>query len=328
MKNCLVLLACCAVLLAVFSAAVPAGYEGIRVKGNKILANDGEEIVLRGVNKMFVWTDKNGLTMGEIAKTRANCVRIVWTMKDGTPEELEALIEMAAGFGMIPMIEVHDKTCKWDDAVFEDITAYWTSPAMVEIIRKHENYLLLNYGNEIGDWKTTVSDYNERYIKAVKKLRKAGIRVPIVIDAGKCGQDINNYYASAPEILKNDPMQNIILSVHMWWTDNDPVRIQDAISAVSYTDAPLIVGEFASKGMGCASDIAYRAIIEECEKNKIGWLAWSWGPGNQDCSEMDMTKDGKFDTLYGWGKEVAVESAYSIKNTSVKPSFMNKYIKD
>lgn len=312
-------------LLVLFAFIACAGEKeaaGIYVKGNKIYAPDGEEIILRGVNKMFVWTDREGNSIPEIAKTGANSVRIVWTMKDGNYEGLDKLIEKCAANKMIPIVELHDATCKWDEELFKQLTAWWTAPEMIAIAKKHQKYLMINYGNEIGDWKTTVAGYNKKYTAAVKAMRKAGIHVPIIIDAGKCGQDMNNYYAGAEEILNADPDKNIIFSIHMWWTDNDENRVKDALESVSYTNAPLVVGEFAAYGIGCVKTIAYKAIMEHCAKNNIGWLAWSWGPGNSDCAEMDMTKDSKFTGLYGWGKEAAVDGEYSIKKTSKIPKFM------
>ena len=52
---------------------------------------------------------------------------------------------------------------------------------------------------------------------------------------------------------------------------------------------------------------------------EIGWLAWSWGPGNEDCGEMDMTEDGRFETLHGWGLKVAMTDPHSIQRTSRIP---------
>jgi mannan endo-1,4-beta-mannosidase len=72
-------------------------------------------------------------------------------------------------------------------------------------------------------------------------------------------------------------------------------------------------------GVGCRGRIAYEHIMQEAQRLGIGWLAWSWGPGNSDCREMDMTTDGTFDTLHDWGLEVAVTDPNSIRNTSVRP---------
>ncbi len=312
-------------VVVLFCPALADSQPGFYVKENKIYAPGGEELIMRGVNKMFVWNDKEGTNMAEIAKTGANTVRIVWAIKDGTAEELDRLIGLCAGFGMVPMIELHDKKCKWDDDVFTELTAYWTSPEVVEVIKKHDKYLFLNYGNEIGDWRVGHLDFIEKYSKAVNDLRTAGIRVPIVIDGVKCGQDIDFYYIAAEEILKADPEKNIIYSLHPWWQEKTVERIQDALEHAKYVKVPLIIGGFAPFGANCSKGYRYDTVIEECEKRGIGWLAWSWGPGNSDCAAMDMTKDGMFKSLFGWGEEVALTSRYSIKNTSKTIEYMKQF---
>lgn len=310
--------------LSAFCNAVDITHPGFYTDGKSILSPCGEKVLLRGVNKMTVWTDKAGLCFPEIAKTGANCVRIVWNTKDGTMEELDSAIAACIKEKMIPIVELHDATCKWDPKLMNLITGYWTDKKMVSIIQKHEKYLMINYGNEIGDWSVSAENYKTVYSGIIKKMRKAGINVPIILDMPKCGQDTNVFYAVAEDIIKADPGHNVIFSVHMWWPNDGPEKVEDAFTAAEDIKAPLIVGEFAHKGVGCIGAIPYKAIIEYAQKYNIGWLAWEWGPGNQDCAEMDMTKDGKFDTLWGWAKEAAIESPYSIKNTSVRPKSIDE----
>jgi mannan endo-1,4-beta-mannosidase len=313
--------------LSVLCSAVDIKHPGFYTDGKSILSPCGEKVLLRGVNKMTVWTDKKGDCFPEIAKTGANCVRIVWNTKDGTMEELDTAIAACIKEKMIPIIELHDATCKWDMKLMDMITNYWTDKKMVSIIQKHEKYLMINYGNEIGDWNVSAENYKTVYSGIIRKMRKAGINVPIILDTPKCGQDTNVFYAVAEDIIKADPGHNVVFSVHMWWPNDGPEKVEDTFTAAEGIKAPLIVGEFAHKGVGCTGAIPYKAIIEYAQKYNIGWLAWEWGPGNQDCAEMDMTKDGKFDTLWGWAKEVAIESPYSIKNTSVRPKSIDERCK-
>jgi mannan endo-1,4-beta-mannosidase len=317
MKKTLYVLALLSLSVLSFSAAIT--HPGFYTDGKSILSPCGEKVLLRGVNKMTVWTDKAGACFPEIAKTGANCVRIVWNTKDGTMDELDRAITACIKEKMIPIIELHDATCKWDMKLMDLITNYWTDKKMVSIIQKHEKYLMINYGNEIGDWSVSSDDYTAVYSAIIKKMRKSGIKVPIILDTPKCGQDTNVFYSASEDIIKADPDHNVIFSVHMWWPNDGPEKVEDTFVAAQDIKAPLIVAEFAHKGVGCSGAISYKAIIELSQKYGIGWLAWEWGPGNQDCAEMDMTKDGKYDTLWGWAKEVCVDSAYSIKNTSVRP---------
>ena len=295
-------------------------YDGFQVKGRHIYDSSGEKFIIRGVNKMSVWLDPDGIpSFSEIAKTGANCVRIVWSMKDGTMEGLDTVISNCAKEKMVPVIELHDHTGKWDDAVFESSNAYWTSPKMTAIIKKHERYLIINYGNETGSDKVTNEEYRKRYSEAVKKLRSAGIRVPIMIDAAAWGTGMNYITDNWEYLQKADPLNNMIFSIHIWWNDGDSRRVKEAIENSANAGIPLIVGEFAVAGPENKGLICYETIVSECHKTQTGWLAWEWGPGNQHGNLMDMTTNNRFETLWGWAKEVCISSPYSIKNTAVKP---------
>ena len=92
-------------------AATDSTHPGFRVEGRFLYDSQGEKTILYGINKMVVWMDKDGdPAFSEIAKTGANCVRIVWTMKDGTAEELDKAITNCRAEHMIPLIELHDAT--------------------------------------------------------------------------------------------------------------------------------------------------------------------------------------------------------------------------
>lgn len=310
--------------LAVLSIAVSGICDelpGFRVAGRFLYDKCGEKVILRGVNKMIVWTDINGASFPEIAKTGANCVRIVWTT-DGAVSKFDAAIEKCRDNKMIPIVELHDATGKWDSLSY--CVDWWVKPEVVSIIEKHEEYLLVNIANEVGN-QVPEDDFKKGYITAVKRMREAGIHVPLIIDAAKWGQDIDILQATGPDIIGEDPDRNLLFSVHMWWPDiygwNDQKIINEIDESVEM-NLPLMVGEFGNTAANCNGIINYKLIIKECQENQIGWLAWSWGPGNSDCEDMDMTEDSKFETLHGWGEEVAVTDPNSLKNTSVIPKFM------
>ncbi len=313
------------VIAATVLTAVVSGFAaelpGFRVAGRFLYDKCGEKVILRGINKMTVWTDISGASFPEIAKTGANSVRIVW-VTTGDIEKFDSAISKCRQNKMIPMVELHDATGEWSK--LSTCVNWWIKPEVVSVIQKHEEYLLINIANECGQT-VTDADFKAGYTDAITKMRAAGIHVPLIIDAAKYGQDINILQATGPDLITADPDHNILLSVHMWWPVewgySDQV-ITDEINQSVKMNLPLIVGEFAHSGVGCETTINYKHILSECQKNEIGWLAWEWGPGNSDCTEMDMTTDSKFETLRNWGLEVAVTDPNSIKNTSVIPKFM------
>jgi len=127
--------------------------------GRDLFDPTGQKVVLRGINKMSVWDDKDPVGdayFAEIRKTQANSVRIVWTItKDLKPEDaqtdldtLDALITNARKNQLIRMIELHDATGDLDR--LPKLVDYWVQPKVVDLIPKHRAYLLVNIGNDAG----------------------------------------------------------------------------------------------------------------------------------------------------------------------------------
>jgi mannan endo-1,4-beta-mannosidase len=92
------------------------------------------------------------------------------------------------------------------------------------------------------------------------------------------------------------------------------------------TGIPLIVGEFADIMVGActAGTFNVSALLSVAQEQQIGWLAWSWGGvKNSDCTGgFDMTTNGTFATLQGWGVTVCTSDPNSIKNTSIASPYM------
>lgn len=320
--------------------------ETFYTQGRYLYDRLGNKVVLRGVNKMSVWDEEDptgNVSFPEIRKTGANSVRIVWLInKDGIPTDLntlDALITNAKQNRLIPMIELHDATGNWNQ--LQELVEYWVQPDVINLIEKHQAYLLVNIGNEVGSYDDQVSanQFIEGYTNAIQTMRAAGIKTPLVIDAVDGGKKLDLLDATAPTLLSIDPDYNLLFSVHLYWpkfggADADFIRskLQNSVS-VGY---PLIVGEFSRFGAWAGKDVSvcspagevdYQTILEECYTQEIGWYAWEWGPGNDYydplCSVMDMTSDRLFDNLKpGWATEVAISSPYSIKNTSITPPTM------
>jgi mannan endo-1,4-beta-mannosidase len=299
-----------------------------------------DKVVLRGVNKMIIWTDDlelRKLTYSEIRKTGANCVRIVWLANpvngenDSGPAGMDRAIQECIDNDMIPMVELHDATGYWPG--LQACVNYWLKPEVLAIVKKHEAYLLLNIANECGDETVTDEQFKSGYGNAVDQLRADGIKVPLVIDAADWGKNLEQLRRTGSYLQNVDSEHNLLFSVHMYWAISDGADeqfITNEISQSVQADLPFIVGEFSYKFNregGCNYETDYRTIIKLCQENDIGWLAWEWGPGNEfadpSCDIMNMTADSHYNTLHdNWAKVLAVTSPYSIMNTSVTPDYI------
>ena len=303
---------------------------GFFVQGRFLYTKDNEKVILRGVNHMFIWTDREGKSIPEIAKTGANCVRIVWNMH-GRISDLYRLVDESIVNNMIPIVELHDATGQWRR--LPELVNFWTREDAMQLILDHQEYLLVNIGNEVGGEEERPEEFYEAYASAVTRMRAAGIRVPLIIDADNWGQSSTNILNEGNRLLAADPEHNLIFDIHMWWPTerHNPEktgyatvkeRITGVLEESVEKNLPLIVGEFAPVAVNGAREIPYKFIMSEAERLEIGWLAWSWGPGNFDSPEMDMTTHGSINTLDGWGKDVCVDSPLGIQNTSVIPTFI------
>ncbi|SET19968.1 X2-like carbohydrate binding domain-containing protein [[Clostridium] polysaccharolyticum] len=305
-------------------AATDKNHPGFRVEGRFLYDNQGEKVTLYGLNKMCTWTDKDGdPAFKEIAKTGANVVRITWSIDD-TAEDLDTVLTNCRKEHMIPVIEVHDGTGKWD--MLPKLVDYWTKEDIAAVLIRHQEYLILNIGNEVGDGTITNAQFTEDYSEAILRIRKAGIHVPLMIDGSSWGQDINILQACGPDLIQVDPDKNILLSVHMWWPAMYGHNAQEVIDELNESvemNLPVVVGEFGNQWeTNKQGQIPYKTIMEQCAKLDIGYIAWSWGPGNNPQDFLDMTADGTYETLNDYGTEICLTSEYSVKNLSVRPASM------
>ena len=321
-----------ALLAGVLSAPAPSSggdgaktvADGFRVEGRHLYDRCGERVVLRGVNKMIIWTDIDGdPSFGEIAKTGANAVRIVW-LTSGSAEQLDEVISNCVAEQLVPLVELHDAIGDW--SLLPVLVDYWTRPDILEVIARHRLYLLINIGNEVGDASVTPYEFRTGYESAVKQMRAAGIHVPLIIDGTDWGKDIDVLQSEGPALIDADPDHNLMFSIHMWWPrmwGYDEETVIEELEESVELELPLIVGEFGNQWTDSAlGEIPYLTIVEQTHLLGIGMLPWEWGPGNNPQTWLDMTADGTFDTLQGWGLEIAITHPFSIRNTAIRPQSM------
>jgi mannan endo-1,4-beta-mannosidase len=290
----------------------------IRVVENKMVSETGDAVVLRGVNHMFVWTDPEGKTVPEIARTGANAVRVVWE-RAGSIRNLGGIVRSILDHGMVPIPELHDGTTAgledWGWCMLDELVAWWVSDDVRDSLQPIQAKMILNIANELGNHVSNES-FADGYKRAVLRLRERGWTCPIMIDATEIGRNIRILREVGPFLLEQDPLRNLVFSIHTWWHRNDGWSEQKAIEEVSAaldTGIPLVIGECSDAGVYGNPLIDLRPLLAFAHERNVGYLVWSWGPGNKDNPLMDMTRDGRFDTLFGFGHEIATHPIYGLK---------------
>jgi mannan endo-1,4-beta-mannosidase len=300
---------------------------GLHTKGRHLYTACHEKVVLVGVNRMFTWCDRQGSSIAEIAKSGANCVRIVALPSDSA-SDVDLWIQKTINHGMIPIPELHGAT--GDLGKLSSMVDWWVSASVVAMMKKHEKYVILNIANESGDCSVGVNEFVSSYKTAISRIRKTGLKVPIMIDGPCWAHDTDSLQTAAPVLQQADPEGNLIFANHYYGKNASGVSIGFGGEAAHIkketaewvaVGLPFVWGEFGY----CSTPIDVKTLIAVANQNEVGWIAWSWGPGNQGCPGMDMSSDGTFAALKGWGLEVAVSDPNSIKNTAKRPaSLMNK----
>jgi len=304
--------------------AVPSVDEGtFYVKGRHLYDACGERVVLMGPNRMVYWMDRTGLSsFTEIAKTGANAVRITWTTQ-GKASELDRVLSHAQRHQLIPIVTLHDATGDWSK--LPELVTYWTREDIAAVTKKHQRYTLVNIGNEVGD-KVSEETFLAGYAEAVARLRAAGYRMPLMIDAPDWGKDIDMLRSQGPKLIARDPLHNLLFSVHMWWPQMwgyDEERVKREIGYTVAQGLPLVIGEFGNRWDDSEGGaIVWRTIVNTALKYQVSFLPWSWGPGNQPQQHLDMTTDSTFEGLTGWGLEIMREGPFAIARHAKRPQSM------
>jgi mannan endo-1,4-beta-mannosidase len=330
-----------------------------KVEGKYLKDPCGDKVILKGMNKMSVFDEEDAEGTNyfpEIAKTGANCVRIVWqqTYSNGTSSnlaQLDKLIQNCIDQKMIPIVEMHDATCNL--AGVASVVNYWTSAGVLALVKKYEHAMLVNIANEAGDYTVTAEQWIATYKQAITKMRNAGINAPLIIDAPDCGKNLELIVPVAVQLSTHDPLKNIIFSAHPYWSKlagATPAFIASQLGAANAEGIALILGEVAGYGgwpgenvdetKSCAEEgeVDYSSLLIEAGKHEYGWLLWEWGPGNgfydHDpvvlCPAMDITSNGKYSSVESimpgsanaWAKDAVITGSYSLKNSAAKTGYI------
>ncbi len=344
-----------AILFVIFSAcsktsdSQPGGQSGsqpdsvnadnvyLQVKGRNLTDANGNPVLLRGVNVDTYkdgWADDVSAVAAAVASTKANVVRLGWYSHiSGSPEpqtgttfytadDLDRAITAFANQGILSIVMLHDLTGDDDVAQFQQIiTAFWTEPAVVAVINKHQTHLVVNLANEWGaNYSTNGNNYSQNdvntfintYTSAIAAIRNAGVKVPLMIDAYGFGdrEDVftSNSYGQGTSngqyLLSQDPLHNLLFGIHTYYWENDgqstpTVDPTSRLQAVINSGLPFVIGEMGNILPDGSAPTGYADLLTKANGLGIGYLAWEWyNDGTTDETgtapyDMNMTINNK-----------------------------------
>lgn len=295
------------------------------VNGTKLYDSNGNEFVMRGVNHAYTWfKDDTDVALKAIAETGSNTVRLVladgdqWE-KDGI-DAIKSLIEKCKELEMIAVVEVHDATGKDDPAYLENAVNYWIE--MKDALIGQEEYVILNIANEwVGKWEGFM--WNGEYKKAIPKLREAGIKNVIMVDAAGWGQYAESIAEHGKEVYESDPLENTMFSIHFYGSaGGNANKIRYALENVTNQGLCVCSGEFGYTHSD--GDVDEEYLMEYCTENNIGYLGWSWKGNGGGVEYLDIANEWDGSKLSAdWGENL-INGKNGIKETSKKCTVFDK----
>jgi mannan endo-1,4-beta-mannosidase len=294
--------------------------QGFTISGAQLLDANGNNFIIKGVNVPLAWfvTDVNNNIANIKNNTGVNTMRIVVTTSTAD-KDWQACVQKCIDNKVIPLVELHDVTGSDVPADLNKMAQFWASKASYLTQSNIAKYILINIANEWSSWYMsatatgTVSrvTWRDAYKTAVKTIRDAGIKTTLVCDAAGYGQDnkAQTLLAYAKDVEASDPYHNCLFSIHMYceWSVGGNSSVTTHLPAVKNAGIPVIVGEFGweeSSGNGNYCNIDETSIINTCQSNGIGWIAWSWKGNGGVENVLDLSNDWAGANLTTWGKTV------------------------
>jgi mannan endo-1,4-beta-mannosidase len=275
--------------------------KGFFVASGKIYDANGVEFRIRGVNHTHWWGGTNEGAIPYISNANANAARAVFGPGAGatTPALRESIVRQYIAQRIVPVVDYHNATCDEDPASLSAAVDLWVGDDKAWL-QSLERYVVLNVTNEWGPNSTV---WRDAYVDAVARLRQAGVKNLLMIDAGgACGQLAESVEAWGNAVFDSDPEKNIVFSIHQYgfwvdpgspeagtWDGRQPYDIDAELTRLQATGLPIVIGEFSSSAF---SQVTYTtpAAVAAYEAHGVGWLAWMWNnPGGDPTVDMALT---------------------------------------
>jgi mannan endo-1,4-beta-mannosidase len=277
---------------------------GIEVRAGHIVEADGHDLVLRGINHAYTWFPAENRSFADIKAAGANSVRVLLASGQrwpaNTAADVATVVARCRHNRLICVLDVHDTVGLGElggAATLAQAAEYWIS--VRHALTGQENYVIINIGDEpygSDHARTWVADTTA----AIHRLRAAGLRHTLMVDAPDWGQDDSfTMRDNAPAVLAADPRADTVFSVHMYGVFTTAARVRTYMASYVRRGLALVVGEFGY--LHTYGNPDEDAIMAYAQSDHIGYLGWSWSGNDALVGYLDMVKDFDPGRRTWWG---------------------------
>jgi mannan endo-1,4-beta-mannosidase len=297
--------------LTVFPPTARAA-SGLHIVDGRLVEGSGSSFVMRGTNQMYTWFPGQVESFADVKSLGANALRVVlsggrWPANG--VDDVANVVNLCRSNKLICVLDDHDPSGypgSQGDWTLDRAVDYWIS--VKGALVGQEDYILINIGNEpfngpnTDDWLTATES-------AVQRLRNAGFSHTLVVDGPYSGQDVGFAMRdNAAAILNNDPLHDILFSIHMYGAFVTPTQVISYMESFQSRGLPLVVGEFGDNSddpdLVVKSDA--NTIMAEADRRGIGYLGWCWSGNNATGPAPHLDQAVGFDPsqLTDWGQRL------------------------
>lgn len=285
--------------------ADPNFHHGLHIVNGRVVEANGDDLVLRGINYGFLWAPSLTNTFADVKATGANSIRVLFGIgvrwPANTADDVKKVVTLCKKNRLICVLSPHDTSGyhqNYQAASQAQAVAWWNTVKSAVI--GQEDYVVVNVANEpFGSFSSDL--WKSETTKSILAMRKAGFTNTLMVDGDAWGQDDNRVMpAQATEVLKADPLHNLVFSAHMYGIYNSSVKIKSYIKLFAAKHLPFIVGEFSS--MHEFGNPDEDAIMKYAQQYKFGYFGWSWSGNDPQYSYLDMVNDYDSTQLTSWGQ--------------------------
>jgi mannan endo-1,4-beta-mannosidase len=278
---------------------------GIHVHNGRLVEGDGHDLVLRGINYPYTWYPTQvAPSLAGIKAAGANAARL--SLASGlrwpanSPAEITNIVSLCRRDKLICVLDVHDTIVIGQEgaaSTLAEAVDYWIQ--VKAALAGQEDYVIVNvgdepYGNhEFGAWASDAT-------AAIRRLRAAGIRNTLMIDAPDWGQDGSFIMRDqARPVLAADPTGNTVFDIHMYGVFNKAPKVQAYLASFASRRLPIVIGEFGYYHP--YGDPDEDAIMHFAQVYSVGYLGWSWSGNTDGVEYLDMVANFDANRRTPWG---------------------------
>jgi mannan endo-1,4-beta-mannosidase len=291
---------------------------GFSVSGGQLVDANGTAFVIRGISHPHAWYATRTSAFADIKAAGANAVRVVlsggrWTTN--TAADVADVIARCKANRLVCVLENHDTTGYGEQSGATTLDAaadYWIG--LKSVLAGQEPYVIVNIGNEPYGNNAVTPSWTAATSAAIAKLRAAGLKHTLMVDAPNWGQDWRfEMRDNAATVFAADPDRNTVFSIHMYGVFDTATEVTDYLGRFRTAGLPIVVGEFGYNHSDGDPDEA--TIMSYTRANNIGWMAWSWSGNGGGVEYLDMVTGFDPAQPTTWGRRV-IDGADGLRQTS------------